>query len=100
VSEYKTLLEFSRPEYIRDLSANRLQDQGLLKVWFQVSKQTSEESIELSGFSELAEAVSGLLEAERVVISREIESGKEFGTIRIECWVNQCYSEYTCDKAE
>ncbi len=100
MSNYKTLLEFSRPEYITDLSTSRLQDQGLLKVWFQVSKQNSQENIELSGFSELAEAVSDLLEAERAVISKEIDSGKEFGTIRIECWVDECYSEYTCDKAE
>lgn len=100
MSEYKTLLKFSRPEYIKGLNANRADDQGLLKVLLLVSKQDSEESIELSGFSELAEAVSDLIEAERVVISKEINSGKEFGTIRIECWVDECYSEYTCDTAE
>ena len=97
--EYKTLLEFSRPEYVKDLSVSRLKDQGLLKVWLQFSKNDSEETIELSGFEDLAEAVSALLQAERAVISKEANSGKEFGTIRIECWVDVCYSEYTCDTA-
>jgi hypothetical protein len=100
VSEYKTLLEFERPEYVKDLSASRTQEQGLLKIWMQISKQNSLETIELCGFANLAESVSSLLEAERVVISKEINSGKEFGTIRVECWVNECYSEYICDKAE
>lgn len=100
MSEYKTLLKFSRPEYVKELNTNREQDQGLLKVCLQISKHASDESIELSGFSELAEAVSDLLEAEKAVISKEINSGKEFGTIRIECWVDECYSEYTCDSAE
>ena len=99
VPEYKTLLEFSRPEYVKDLSVSRSQDQGLLKVWLQVSKNDSEEAIELSGFEDLADAVSNLLQAERAVISKEANSGKEFGTIRIECWVDECYSEYTCDTA-
>jgi hypothetical protein len=99
VPEYKTLLEFSRPEYVKNLSVSRLQDQGRLKVWLQVSKSDSEETIELSGFEGLTEAVSALLQAERAVISKETNSGKEFGTIRIECWVDECYSEYACDTA-
>ncbi len=98
--EYKTLLEFSRPEYVKDLSVSRVQEQGLLKVWLQVSKNDSEETIELSGFEGLAQAVSSLIEAERAVISKDTNSGKEFGTIRIECWVDECYSEYTCNTAE
>jgi hypothetical protein len=100
VSEYKTLLEFARPEYVSDLSASRTEEQGMLKIWMQISKQNSLETIELWGFADLAESVSCLLEAQRVVISKEINSGKEFGTIRVECWVNECYSEYICDKAE
>ena len=100
MSEYKTLLEFARPEFVKDLSASRTQEQGMLKIWMQISKQNSLETIELWGFADLAASVSCLLEAERVVISKEINSGKEFGTIRVECWVNECYSEYICDKAE
>lgn len=100
VSEYKTLLEFARPEYVEDLSASRTQEQGLLKIWMQISKQDSLETIELCGFDDLAESVSRLLVAERVVISKEINSGKEFGTIRVECWCDECYYEYRCDKAE
>ena len=100
MSEFKTLLEFSRPEFVKDMSVSRMQEQGLLKVWFQVSKDGSESSIELSGFEGLSESISDLLAAERAVISKEVNSGKEFGTIRIECWVDECYSEYFCDSAE
>jgi len=73
---------------------------GLLKAWLQVSKNGSKEVIELSGFEDLAKAVSSLLQAERAVISKEANSGKEFDTIKIECWVDEFYSEYTCDTAE
>ncbi|BEU02958.1 hypothetical protein OAG1_17580 [Agarivorans sp. OAG1] len=100
MSEYKTLLEFSRPEFVKDLSISRANDQGLLKVWFQVARNYSEESIELTGFEGLAEAVSSLLQAESATISKEVNSGKEFGIIKIECWVDECYCEYTCDSAE
>ncbi|MDH2431100.1 hypothetical protein QCD60_00840 [Pokkaliibacter sp. MBI-7] len=100
MSEYKVLLEFLRPEYIKDLSVSRAQEQGLLQVWLNVSKQGSEQSITLSGYNDLASALSDLLQVERVVISRELNSGKEFGTIRIECWDDDRYSEYRCDKAD
>ncbi len=85
---------------MKDLSASRNEEQGLLKIWMQISKKDSIETIELCGFAELAESVSGLLAAERVVISKEINSGKEFGAIKIECWVDECYFSYLSDKAE
>ena len=100
VSEYKILLEFSRPEYVKEISVSREQEQGPLKVWLQVAKQNAEERMVLSGFDELGQAISSLLEAERAVISSEVKSEKEFGTIRIECWLDERHIEYTCDKAE
>ncbi|WCN09954.1 hypothetical protein [Marinomonas mediterranea] len=100
MAEYRTLLEFSRPEFVKDLSVSRVQEQGLLKVWILVSKGDLEETIELTGFEDLAESVSNFIEAERAVISKEIDSGKDFGTIRIECWVDESYSEFFCDSAQ
>ncbi len=100
MSEYRTLLEFTRPEFVKDLNVSRVQEQGLLKVWVLVSKGNLEESIELTGFDDLAESVSNLIEAEHVVISKEVNSGKEFGIIRINCWVDGSYSEFFCDTAE
>lgn len=100
MAEYRTLLEFSRPDFVKDLSVSRVLEQGLLKVWVLVSKGDLEETIELTGFEDLAESVSNLIEAERAVISKEIDSGKEFGTIRIECWVDESYSEFFCDSAQ
>ena len=100
MSEYRTLLEFSRPEFVKELQATRSQEQGRLNVMLQVEIAGSVKCIALSGFENLAESISNLLEAERVIISKEVNSGKEFGTIRIECWVDECYSEYRCDSAE
>jgi hypothetical protein len=99
MAEYKTLLEFSSPEYVKSLEINRLEEQGLLKVLLEIKKGEKEENIELFGFTELAESVGKLLEAESVVISKELASWKEFGAVRIECWVDEDYFEYTCDKA-
>jgi hypothetical protein len=99
VLKYKTILEFSRPEFVSDLRASRSEDQGLLNVSLNVTKTDHEVNIELSGFDGLAQAAGHLLESERAVISKEINSGKEFGSIRIECWVNECYFEYWCDAA-
>jgi len=99
MSGYRTLLEFSRPEFVTELQVSRLQDQGLLKVWLQIDAADSGKSIELHGFNDLAEAVSHLPSSERVIISKEVNSGKEFGTIRIECWDDEGYSEHFCDTA-
>ncbi len=97
--EYKILLEFSRPEYVKELNASRVQEQGLLNVWLQVKKEHSLVDIELSGYGQLGEAIGPLLNSERVIISRELNSGKEFGTIKIECWVDDRCSEFICDAA-
>ncbi|MCG7497501.1 hypothetical protein MHO82_11555 [Vibrio sp. Of7-15] len=99
MSKYRKILEFARPEFLTDLQVSRLKDQGLLKVWMQVETDEEHNSVELAGFDELAEAVSYLLAAEHVLISEEVGTGKEFGTIRIECWVDECYSEFWCDSA-
>ncbi|GAB3536073.1 hypothetical protein [Photobacterium alginatilyticum] len=99
MSKYRKILEFYRPEFLTDLQVSRLQDQGLLKVWMQVETDEERNSVELSGFDELAEAVSYLLLADHVLISEEVGTGKEFGTIRIRCRVDDCYSEFWCDTA-
>lgn len=99
MSRYKTIFEFSRPEFLSDVQISRLEDQGMLSVWMQAENDEEGKSIELSGFDELADSVSDLLQAEHVCISEELGTGKEFGTIRIECWVDGSYSEFRCDSA-
>lgn len=100
MSENMILLEFSRPEFIEKLEVSRSQDQGLLEVWLQVKTTNTAKHIKLSGFDELAQSISRLLQAETVTISKEVSSGKEFGTIRIECWFDEDYSEHFCDSAK
>ena len=97
MSEYESILELEKPHFITQLKANRSMDQGKIEVSLQTSQG---KVICLYGHDELAEALSELLTAERFSISREVGSGKEFGTIRIECWVDGCYSEFLCDTAK
>ncbi|HCG8768786.1 hypothetical protein [Vibrio parahaemolyticus] len=95
MSEYKKLFECARPDFISHLTAVREEEQGILKL----SLQTGSQYVDLLGFDELADSTSDLLLAERIIISEELDTYKEFGTIRIECWVDDCYSEYWCDRA-
>ncbi len=94
MSKYKKLFECVKPEFIGNLSAVREEEQGILKL----SIKTESQYIELYGFDDLADSASALLLSEQTVISEELNSYKEFGTIRIECWVNESYSEYWCDR--
>ncbi|WP_269533762.1 hypothetical protein [Chitinimonas sp. BJYL2] len=97
--EYEKVFEFTRPEFVAELHAFLSQEQGQLNVSLVVEKADGRATIELSGFDGLANAVSILIESEKVLISKETNSGKEFGSIRIECWVDECYSEHWCDSA-
>jgi len=95
--EYKTILEYSRPDYLKDLNATRACEQGLLTVWLSVETDNGVRSLELSGFEGLSEAVSAMLIADRVIISEEVGTQKEFGSVRIECWDDIDFSEFWCD---
>lgn len=95
VSEYNKLFECLRPNFVSNLTAIREEEQGILKL----SICTKSQYIDLYGFEELADSVSDLLLAEKIVISEELNTYKEFGTIRIECWVDESFSEYWCDRA-
>ncbi|EPE2288043.1 hypothetical protein ACSG6H_004766, partial [Vibrio alginolyticus] len=95
MSSYKKLFECVRPDFICSLTATRTEEQGVLKL----TLRSENENVELYGFEDLADSVSDLLSSERITISEELGTYKEFGTIRIECWVNESYSEYWCDRA-
>ncbi|MFW7526334.1 hypothetical protein ACODM8_19660 [Vibrio ostreicida] len=95
MSNYKKLFECVRPNFISNVTAIRSEEQGALKVYIRNENQ----NIELFGFEDLANSVSDLLSAERIEISEELGTYKEFGTVRIECWVDESYSEYWCDRA-
>ncbi len=100
MTNFTSILDFTRPEFIRHMHVSRHIDQGLLEISIQVKTVGGDKEVILSGFNELAEAISQLVLAERVIISREINTGKEFGTFRIECWVDETYSEFWCDLAK
>jgi len=99
MTTYEEIFEFSRPEFVSSISVKRIEEQGVLQVNLQIESNGQEKNLNLSGFDELAECVSYFLVSERVVVSKEIGTGKEFGTIRIECWNDECYSVHWCDTA-
>ncbi|EGR1226375.1 hypothetical protein P3584_24435 [Vibrio parahaemolyticus] len=78
MSEYKKLFECVRPDFISHLTAVREEEQGILKL----SLRTGSQYVDLFGFDELAGSASDLLTAERIIISEELDTYKEFGTIR------------------
>jgi len=97
--KYEVIFEFCRPDFVSNICATRTEDQGLLQVYLQVESNGREKSLTLTGFDELAESISYFLVSEHAVVSKEIDTGKEFGTIRIECWNDEGYSVHWCNTA-
>ncbi|OED71326.1 hypothetical protein A143_17120 [Vibrio splendidus ZS-139] len=95
----KSIFEFKSPWFISDLNISRVSEDDSVKLWFQVEFGDDCKSINLQGLNDL-DVVSELLQSERVIVSIEKNSQREFGTVRIECWADGCYSEFWCDHAE
>jgi hypothetical protein len=95
----KSIFEFKTPWFISDLSTSRLSETATVTLWFQIEYGDDSKSINLYGLNDL-DIVSDLLQSERVIVSKEENSQKEFGTFKVECWVDGCYSEYWCDRVE
>jgi|GEM_PF-2149019 len=98
MSQYQVVFEFSSPSYISDMSISRLCDQGILTAWFQIEQESDFESdsIELKGVNDLG-AISAILQADRLIISEELNCQREFGSIKVQCWDDTDYSEFWCD---
>ncbi|WP_046007371.1 hypothetical protein, partial [Pseudoalteromonas rubra] len=73
--------------------------EGDLKLWFQVECNDECKDIEIEGLDDL-DLISNLLQSEKVIISQELNTQRDFGTIRIECWGEGSYSEFWRSKAE
>jgi len=99
MSNYQKLFEFEQPWFVSDLTTSKVSAEDDLKLWFQVECNAECKSIEIEGLDDL-ELVSNLLQSEKVIISEELNTQRNFGTIRIECWVDGSYSEFWCSKAE
>ncbi|WP_259399135.1 hypothetical protein [Pseudoalteromonas sp. SG43-1] len=99
MNNYRVLFEFERPWFVSDLTTSKVSADGDLKLWFQVEYNDACKSIEIEGLDDL-DLVSNLLQSEKVIISEELNTQRDFGTIRVECWVDGSYSEFWCSKAE
>ncbi|OCQ23749.1 hypothetical protein A7985_07360 [Pseudoalteromonas luteoviolacea] len=98
-SDYQVLFEFEQPWFVSDLTFRRGSAEDDFKLGFQVKYDDECKSIEIEGFNDL-DLISNLLQSEKVVISRELNTQREFGTICIECWEDGSYSEFWCSRAE
>ncbi|WP_244951640.1 hypothetical protein [Pseudoalteromonas luteoviolacea] len=99
MNNYQILFEFQQPWFVSDLTTRKVSAEGDLKLWFQVEFNDECKDIEIEGIDDL-DLISNLLQSEKVIISEELNTQRDFGTIRIECWVDGCYSEFWCSKAE
>ena len=96
MSEFKKLYEWARPGFIKELTISRERDQGIALVNVLVASRNSTHRFSLSGLNDF-DALPRILESERVVISRELNCQREFGSVQVECYDDDCYSEYWCD---
>ena len=99
MSNYQVLFEFERPWFVSNLVTSRDSAKGDLKLWFQVDCDSECKSIEIESIDDL-DFISNLLQSEKVIISEELNTQRDFGTIRIECWIDGSYSEFWCSKVE
>ena len=99
MSNYQILFEFQQPWFVSDLTTSKVSAESDLRLWFQVECNDECKDIEIEGLDDL-DLISNLLQSEKVIISQELNTQRDFGTIRIECWVEGSYSEFWCSKAE
>lgn len=97
MSNYKILFEFQRPWVVSDLTTRKNSLEGELALCFQVECDNESKTIEIEGLDDL-DLVSNLLKSEKVIISQALNSQREYGTIRVECWIDGSYSEFWCNK--
>lgn len=97
MSNYETLFQFEQPWFVSDLTTSKISEKAELNLWFQVESGHESKGIKLEGVDDL-DVVSTILQAEKVVVSQELNSQKDFGAIRIECWIDSCYSEFWCNE--
>lgn len=97
MTEFRSLIEWNRPSYVAVLNVCRDRDQGIATVAVSLNSDDRDIGFELIGLNDY-DSLGSLLESERIVISEEIGCQREFGSIRVECFNDGCYSEYWCDK--
>lgn len=89
------LYEFPDPWYVKRIVADRDALGTKLTLSIVVTDDVQSKSIELAN-PDNEEILTALLDAERILISQELESQREFGTICIELF-GESYFECWCD---
>ena len=99
MEDFEKILEVKHPRYISQLRISRERDQGIATITIEISNNETMEILKLFGLNDF-DSIPSMLDAERVLISKEIGSQRQFGTIRVECFDDDSYCEYWCDRAE
>lgn len=98
MSNYNEILSFPDPWYVSDISASREFAGGPLTLRVKCTDDTEVKSFVLVRPDD-EDCVNGLLDAERISITKEVDSQREYGTIRVECF-GESYAEFWCDKLD
>jgi hypothetical protein len=98
MSDFKTICSFSGPWYVKSILADRPCNGCKLTLHLTLSDGHDLNNIKLI-HPDNEDILTSLLDVERLVISKELNSQREFGTIHIECF-SESYSEYWCDSVE
>lgn len=96
MEDFEKIIEYVRPWYVSNLNVRRKCDQGIATVCIEITDDIKSDSITLVGLNDF-DAIASILDAERLIISRELGCQREFGSIRVECFDDGGYIEYWCD---
>lgn len=98
MTDYKEIYSFTDSWYVKHISIGREFPGGPLTADITFTNDDEEEHVRLIRPDD-GDIVTALLDAERIVISKELGSQREFGSYRVECF-SESYSEYWCDSVE
>ena len=96
---YKILVELGEKWDLLNISVRRASLGCALDLELKYIHEGNEIRVKLYKCKDVS-ILESLLEADRVCISKEKGSQREFGTIHVECFEEEFYSEYWCDSAE
>jgi len=96
MSEYKEIYSFSKPWYVQRFDVSREFDGGIYSFAITYSNEVESVQIKLVG-PDYEDCIVNILQSDRLVVSKELGCQREFGSIRIECFSDDGYSEFWCD---
>lgn len=95
MSDFEEIFRFQDPWFVNRIVVDRELDGGPLSLEITFSNEKDSKVVKIQRPND-EDCMSCLLDAERVVFSRERGSQREYGSYKVECY-SESYSEFWCD---